>query len=252
MFKSSFQDHFSQAAAHYAAARPFYPQELFTYLSKLCSQHEVACDCATGNGQAALGLAQHFSLVEATDPSVQQISNAILHPKVRYSVGRAESSKFADSRFDLISVAQALHWFEIDKFYLEAKRILKQGGVLAVWGYTWFRVDEQIDGIVQRELLEPIKSFWAPQNQILWDGYQSITFPFTNIAAPSFAIELNWELQDLIDYVKTWSAVRAYENTRGQSIADSLYKSLLLDWGNPQDQRNVCMDLVLRVGRNEQ
>ena len=69
-------DHFSAHAQNYARFRPTYPTELFAWLASQSPGHRLAWDCGTGNGQAALGLADHFVHVHATDLSPQQLAQA--------------------------------------------------------------------------------------------------------------------------------------------------------------------------------
>src|SRR5258708_2942546 len=140
---TEFKDHFAVVASSYAEARPHYPKELFAFLARTAMGHECAWDCATGNGQAAVDLAEHFERVEATDASAEQIKNAVAHPKVRYSVALAEASGLAARSVDLVTVAQALHWLNLDKFYAEAKRVMKADGWIAVWTYDLFSISKE-------------------------------------------------------------------------------------------------------------
>jgi ubiquinone/menaquinone biosynthesis C-methylase UbiE len=166
----AFLDLFSETASIYAASRPSYPDALFARLAALTPSTAHAWDCATGSGQAALGIAGWFDRVDATDASAAQIQNAVAHERVRYSVAPAEASGLPDGSVDLVSMAQALHWIDRRRFYAEARRVLKPGGLLAVYGYSWFYVSPEIDRLVDQCLLEPIAGHWAPNIQLLWDG----------------------------------------------------------------------------------
>ena len=243
-----FHDHFSRASSQYASSRPTYPRELFKYLSTLCQSHQRAWDCGTGNGQAAIGLAEFFTQVDASDPSSEQLRNAVAHSRVQYVLCKAENTEFPSDNFDLVAVAQALHWFELDKFYAEAHRVLKSAGVFAAWGYSWFNISEQIDAVIEQKLLAPIRPYWAPENKLLWDGYQSIPFPFIEISTPQFKIDLTWRLQEVLDYVGTWSALRAYEADTGEQILDRVSQSLAPLWGDLDRRRDIQMNVHLRVG----
>jgi SAM-dependent methyltransferase len=181
----TFPDHFSTQAALYAAARPQYPAELFGFLASVAPATGSVWDCGTGNGQAALGLAQHFGRVYASDPSRRQIEHAVNTPGVSYSVQTAEAVGFADAAFDAVCVAQALHWFDLDRFYPEVQRVLQPGGIIAAWGYAWLSVTPAFDHAFQRSILDEISRDWAPQNRLLWHAYREIPFPFTPITTPT-------------------------------------------------------------------
>ena len=194
----AFLDLFSGIAAAYAAARPTYPDALFKRLAALAPAATRAWDCGTGSGQAAMGLARWFARVDATDASAEQIAHAIPHERVHYAVGTAEASGLPDRSCDLVSVAQALHWFDRPRFFEEARRVLKPGGIIAVIGSSWFYIDPSIDPVVDGFLLQPIDGYWTANNQLLWDGYRSIRFPFREITAPRLAIHLEWSLDQLL------------------------------------------------------
>lgn len=247
-----FKDHFSDGAQAYVAARPRYPQALFELIAAGAPGLDTAWDCATGNGQAALALAEHFAQVEATDASAGQIGHALSHPRVRYSVQPAERTDFAGGRFDAITVAQALHWFDLDLFYREAKRVLRRGGVIAVWGYAWQRVSPEIDEVVERTLLAPLKGYWARENRLLWDGYDKIAFPFERIAVPELAMNVEWDLRQFLGYVGTWSAFRRRVAEQGDDFAREAQESIEQVWGGATRRRLVNMDFYLRMGRNNE
>lgn len=240
---------FSQGSDQYAKNRPQYPRELFAYLSELSSGHEAAWDCATGNGQAAVSLAEHFAGVEATDISAEQIEHGILHPGVRYRVSPAEHTPFADESFDLITVATAVHWFEQGQFYREAGRVLKPGGVLAVWTYGLFEINAEIDEIVLHEFMPPIDPFWAEGNRLVMNGYRDLTLPFDEIGTPSFSMHAGWTLEQLSAYLRTWSAVKRYAVERGTDPVSAMESKLAPIWGGRDIVRAVKMPLFLRACR---
>ena len=179
------KDHFSGHAACYQQFRPNYPDALFTYLAALCPAHELAWDCATGNGQAAVALAPHFERVIATDASAQQIDQAGPHPNVEYLVAPADKAPINDGIVDLVTVAQALHWFDVKSFYAEVNRSLKSGGVLAVWCYQLHSINPEIDSIVTQLYSGIVGPYWPPERKIVEDGYKSLPYRSTNLPRPN-------------------------------------------------------------------
>jgi hypothetical protein len=204
------QKSFSQDSASYARSRPEYPSDLFQWLSAQCKEHRNAWDCATGNGQAAIGLAEHFVHVDATDISAEQVAEARPHPRVRYAVASAESSGLPSGQSDLIAVAQALHWFKFDEFWMEVRRVARADAFFCAWGYVWPQCPPAIEQGLVVPLLELLNPFWAANNRIIIDGYRpdDVGFPFVPIRAPSFAIQVNWTLSEFVNYLATWSAFK--------------------------------------------
>lgn len=245
----TFKDHFSEVAARYAEFRPTYPAELFAWLASLCEEHESAWDCATGSGQAAAGLAKHFKQVIATDASAEQIAHAGAPANVSLRVAPAEASGLADHSIDLVTVAQAAHWFDLPRFFAEVQRVLKPGGVLALWGYGRLDLPGGMDEIFQRFYGETIGPYWPPERKWIDDGYRSLDFPFSEIAAPDFFIEVKWDLARLLDYLSTWSAVKRYRSDKGVDPLPALKAELQPLWGKPETARQLKWPLFLRVGR---
>lgn len=204
------RDVFSTASDAYAAGRPHYPPELFAWIAAQCLEHRAAWDCATGNGQAAIGLAPHFDLVQATDISGEQIGEAFDAANIVYTVQPAERADFDPSSFDLVVAAQALHWFDYERFWPEVRRVAKPGAFFCAWGYAWTEGPRELHEVLFDPLLALLEPYWAANNGILWRGYRSdeICFPFDRLEAPAFAIELDWTIDELLGYVRTWSAWR--------------------------------------------
>lgn len=201
---------FSLASDGYAAGRPSYPPELFAWIASSCREHRTAWDCATGNGQAAAGLTPYFDVIEATDISPEQIEHGSRADKIRYSAQAAERTDFADGTFDLVAVAQALHWFDHDAFWPEVRRVAKPGAFFCAWGYSWFAGDAGGYATFVDPILAMLAPYWAANNRLLWDGYRTedIRFPFERVPAPAFTIDLRWPIDQLVAYIHTWSAYK--------------------------------------------
>jgi SAM-dependent methyltransferase len=241
---------FSTQSDCYARHRPTYPPELFAYLAGIARQRRRALDVATGNGQAAVACAAYFEHVDASDISPAQIENAFPHPRVTYHVLPAEQTPFEDGAFDLITVALALHWLDLDRFYGEALRLLAPEGILAVWAYGFFKIEPALDAIIDRSLLAPIDPFWAEGNRIMFTGYHCLPFPFDEICdLPDFAMSLDWNLGQLLAFLRTWSAVKRYATEVGSDPVEQLENDLLPAWGAPEATKPVKLPLYLRVGR---
>lgn len=246
---NTFKDHFSSASDRYAAYRPDYPAALFAWLAGLCAERELAWDCATGSGQAALGLVPHFHRVVATDASAEQIRHAAPHPLIDYRVAPAEASGLVDHSVDLVTVAQAAHWFDLPHFYAETARVLKPSGAIAVWGYGRVLLPGEMDALFQRFYAETVGPYWPPERALIDDAYRSLDFPFTEIQSPAFAIEVEWTLPRLMDYLSTWSAVKRYQSARGHDPLPALLAELRPLWGDPEAARTLQWPLFLRAGR---
>jgi methyltransferase family protein len=241
-----FPDHFSGVAGAYATFRPRYPAALFAFLSQHAPHHDHAWDCATGNGQAALGLAEHFTAVTATDASAAQIAAALPHPRVTYRVAPAERSGLPAGS---VSVAQALHWLDRPAFYAEARRVAGRGGLIAAWCYGRMTVAPAIDRIIGRYYEETVGSYWPPERRLVEEGYRTIEFPFAPLNAPPFEIAHGFTLAELGGYLGTWSATRAYIERHGTDPVPEVLARLRELWGRPEVPRPARFPLALRVGR---
>lgn len=211
--------------------------------------HRLALDCGTGNGQAAVGLAKHFDRVIGTDPSEEQLRRATPHERIEYTVERAESCGLPTGSVDLVTAAQALHWFDPAAFFAEAQRVLTAGGAIAVWGYG----DPILDtGPLNRTLHEfnrgTLEPYWFPERQLLLDGYRTIPFPFDEVPLPALEMEMRWTLAELAGYVRTWSSTARYAAEHGFDPVIDVEKSLSRDWGAPATPRVVRWPLHLRAG----
>ena len=245
----AFIDAFSDMAKQYASARPTYPAALFECLAELAPATRCAWDCDTGNGQAAFGLAEHFDSVQATDASAEQIGQALPHPRVHYYVAPAHATGLPDRSVDMISVAQALHWFDLDRFYAEVRRVARPRALLAVYGYDWFYLSPEIDPIVNRWLLRPIESYWLPNLRLLWHRYRTIDFPFAELPEPRLAMYQSWNLDEMLSYYRTWSAARGKIAAEGEHFLADARTALAAVWGDPDRRRTAVMPIITRLGR---
>jgi len=245
----TFRDHFSASAATYSRYRPRYPDALFGFLSSLCAEREVAWDCGCGNGQAAVGLAPWFRTVRASDPSAKQIAMATPCANVAYTCTRAEESGLADASCDLIAAAQAAHWFAIEAFYEEARRVSKPAAIIALIGYRPMRVDAALDAVIDHFHATVVGPYWPPERAHVDAAYRSLPFPFDDVTAPTFAMSTAWDLDHVLGYLGTWSAVSRYRKARGADPIDLVVGALRQAWGDPAVPRPISWPIHLRVGR---
>jgi ubiquinone/menaquinone biosynthesis C-methylase UbiE len=241
------KDNFSTQSDEYARFRPNYPDEFFEYLLSITNAMENAWDCATGNGQIAGKLAPYFKQIYATDISQAQIQNAVHLPNINYSIQPAENTDFSDAMFDLIVVAQAIHWFNFNAFYKEVYRTLKKDGHLIVAGYQLLQVSEDIDVIISNFQKNVIGEYWDDERRYIDEGYQTIPFPFKEVTTPEFSISLSWTLEHLMGYLNTWSAVKHFEKRNGYNPVEKIKGELKNSWGNNK-HRQVIFPVMLRVG----
>lgn len=244
---NQFDDHFSKLAPCYARHRPSYPEELFQLLADAAPARRAAWDAGTGSGQAAARLGEYFEEVTGTDPSEEQIRNARPHPRVRYRVEVAEQTRFADGSLDLVTAAQAAHWFRVDDFYNEVKRVLKPDGVLALWCYGLESVSGDVDAVIQKLYVELLGVYW-PKRTIVDHSYQDIPFPFRELPRRVFRMKMNWTLDELVSGFRTWSASRRYKEDKGVDPLDVLADEFREAWGNPEQPRQVSWPVYLRYG----
>lgn len=243
------KDLFSKQSDVYARYRPGYPSELIEYILQFIPEKRSAWDCATGNGQATVLLAKHFESVTATDISEKQIANAQPHPRITYSVASAENSSLPSQRFDLITVAQAYHWFNFEKFGSEANRVLKPGGVVAIWGYGHITCEITALNTLMMSFYENVVGpYWDPERRYVDEHYKTVLFPFDELPGKEFIIEKIWNLEDLTGYFNTWSSVQHFITAKGFSPIGQLKLDLQNAW---PEQTNVTFrfPLFLRLGR---
>ncbi len=245
-------DLFSRQSKTYASYRPQYPEELFHFLKLNAPNTELAWDCGTGNGQAAIALSQYFKKVIATDVSSEQISHASKSENIEYRVLKAESSLDLEkpNSVDLVTVAQAIHWFDLNRFYSEVKRVAKENALIAVWGYSFHEpISPEMDPILNDFYFNTLAPYWKPQNKMLWDMYKELEFPFKELDAPSLKIKVKWSLHDLIGYFKSWSSTQLYVEKNSIDPTLKIYDDIKAYWPNPQSLKELEWNLALRVGK---
>lgn len=246
---ATFPDHFSALAGRYAAARPGYPAALFAWLARQCSAHELAWDCGAGSGQASLALAAHFARVVASDASAEQIASAPAAPGVEYRVAAAEASGLSAHCADLVVVAQALHWFRTAEFYREATRVLKPGGVLAVWCYGVLTVEDgDLNALLYDFYAHRVGPCWPAEREHVENGYRDLAFPYAPLAVPEFAMQADWTLPQLLAYFRSWSAVGRYQSLHGVDPVEQFAPQLAAVWGDVLTTRTVRWPLTVLCG----
>lgn len=248
-----FKDLFSNHASDYKRFRPTYPEALFSFLSKQVTVHEAAWDCGTGNGQGAIGLAPYFKQVYATDASKAQIDQTAVAENITYAVATAEQSNLPDQSVSVVTVFQALHWFNLDKFYREVKRVLLPNGILAVMGYnTAITGIAGVDAVYREFCFDYLweKDCWAMERGSLNSNYKEIDFPFQVVATPSFKIEMQWCYQDYLAYLNTWSAVKIHIQKYDENPVEHYVAPKIASlWPDKTMSRTVHFPLILKVGR---
>ncbi len=242
-----FADHFSPQADRYARFRPSYPAELFTGLADLAPGRSLAWDCATGNGQVAVDLAEHFSRVVATEPSLRQLAHRLRHERVGYVRSTARASALGAGSADLVTVGQALHWFAGEPFFKEVRRVVRPGGVIAAWGYGLCSVSPEVDAVVDGFYDDEIGPFWPPERRYLDEEYRTLPFPFPEISMPRFELVKSSTPVEFLGYLGTWSAVQRFRRSEGRDPMARIVEPMRRAWGGAR--RAVVWPLYLRVGR---
>jgi len=245
-----FKDYFSKQSKEYATFRPTYPPELFQFINSVVARHGTAWDCGTGNGQVALELTRYFDKIYASDASKHQIENAFLHPKIEYFVSIAESTCLATSSIDLITVAQAAHWFNLDAFYAEAKRVLTPQGTLAIWCYGFFQTPQEelkLKSALQ-EFYNTINPYWPPEKKLIDDQYRTIPFPFSEIKSPQIFMQQEWNINQLVGYLETWSSTQRYINDKGQAVILKKFEEIINSVSSPEKLIVIDWPIYWRIG----
>lgn len=240
------KDLFSLQAQLYATFRPTYPQALYDYILQHVKTKQTALDCATGNGQVARHLAKHFHTVFATDISQNQLDYAPAADNIFYSLQLAEKTTFQDHQFDLITVGQALHWFQQEAFYNEVKRITKPDGILAVWTYNLLTFTPAIDTLILHFYKDVVGKYWDKARKLIETNYRTLTFPFKEIQTPTFLTTLQWTLPHLEGYLKSWSATQQYIQHKGKDPVPELINKIKQHWAEGTKE-TVSFPITLRL-----
>jgi len=243
-------DHFGKIAASYAEHRPSYPAGLFQWLAEECVSHDMAWDCGAGNGQASIALANHFEKVIATDLSDSQIANAKTHARVEYRVATAEASGLPSSCADIVTIAQALHWFDLEKFYSEVRRVLKPDGLIAAWSYGMIVVtNDATNDCLQHFYRHVIGPYWPPERHHVETGYRDLAFPFERIKTPNLTMNVEWTLNQLLGYLRSWSASARYHSATGIDAVNELSNELITTLPTSEEFIEVQWPLSILAGR---
>jgi len=237
---------FHAGASDYAQHRPHYPQAVFDFIRDKGPGKKRAWDCGCGNGQAALSLSQFFEEVEATDISENQITHSKKHPKVRFSVSPAEETSFPDHHFDLICVAQALHWFDLPRFFQEVDRVLRPGGLLVILGYGSSFLEKPIADLMAKEFFPLLEPYWSPKNQLLWNKYRHVVFPYQEVKTPTLEMKQFWEKEQTLAYMATWSAYRRFTAEKGQEALNEFREKLEELWKDGE-KKAVGFDFTFMI-----
>jgi SAM-dependent methyltransferase len=244
-----FKDLFSSDSRQYATFRPQYPYDLFQHVSQLCLEHELAWDCATGNGQAAQQLSHLFKKVIATDPSAAQLAEAYRSDKIEYRKEQAENPSLEKSSVDLLTIAQALHWFNWDAFYLKANEILKPGGIMLALAYGIPKISTEIDELIRQLHNQTLAPYWEQERQLVADLYKDVPFPYPEISLPSFYIKKAMTPADLMGYLSTWSGLKKYVAVNDQNPLVDFAFHLEKVWPPSDAVISVEWHLALKLGR---
>ena len=244
-----FRDYFSQQAKGYAQHRPRYPEPMFDYLASLAPSRQLAWDCGTGNGQAALALAERFEKVIATDASAAQIESAFPHERIVYRAEPSEKTSIPTNSVDLITVGTAVHWFDFDPFYAEVRRVGKSDAILAVWTYHLVSIAPEIDRWLERFYRVTLAGYWPERIRYLDQRYETLPFPFEEIRPPEFEMETAWSLDNLVGFLASWSAVKKLVEAMGEEAFEEQARELERAWGNKSAKRKVRWPLHFRIGR---
>jgi SAM-dependent methyltransferase len=240
---------FERGGDAYARSRPDYPPELAAFLASIAPDTRLAIDVGCGNGQLTCLLAAHFDQVIGIDPSRDQIANAVPHDRVRYLCAPAEDIGLPEHRASLITAAQAAHWFDLPRFYGEVAKVAGDGAILALVSYGIPEFEPDLNPRFLRFYRDEIGPYWPPERRLVETGYVGISFPFAELPFPAMEIRRDWDLDDVLRYVSTWSATRRVEQAGREDIVTAFADDLTRLWGNGTARRRVRWPITMRLGR---
>lgn len=243
------KDRFSTDSGGYASFRPTYPKELLDFVLSNTPGRERAWDCGTGNGQLAVELVRYFDRVDGTDISMNQLAQAPQIPSLFFSRQPAEKTDLPDGSIDLITVAQAIHWFDFERFYVEVNRVASFDARIAVIGYPLFSINEVVDAVIGHFYSHTIHDFWDAERRYLDEDYRTIPFPFEEIHSPKFQCTYEWDFDHLMGYLNTWSAVKNCIRETGTNPLHKFLPELQLAWGESHHKHSVTFPMILRMGK---
>ena len=246
---SDFKDHFSSTATGYAAHRPVYPRAVAEALAERSPGRGLAWDAGCGSGQLSVVLGEVFGEVAATDASAAQIAAATPHPHVRYTLAPAERSGLPGGSVDCAVAAQAAHWFDLDAYYREVRRVGRPGALVALVTYAVMQVDPAVEDVIAHFYWKTLEGHWPAERRLVEEGYRSLPFPFDPVEAPPLALEHRWSAEQLLGYVGTWSAVQSLRKAGRGSELERFGQEVRKAWGDPATPRIIRWPLSLRLGR---
>jgi len=245
----NFKDLFSGHSDLYLRARPHYPAALFDWIAAEAPARSCAWDAGCGNGQASVALAARFEHVIATDPSQKQLANAVANPRIDYRNEAAEDTTIADRSVDAVTVAQALHWFDLAAFIAEVQRVAVPGALFAAWCYAHCSVTPAVDAVIAHLYEDILGTYWSPERKLVDEGYASLALPFASVGIPAFEMRVEWNLQQLLAYLTSWSAAQKYLKATGEDAVASVAEDLTAAWHESERVRPVRWTLAIRAGR---
>lgn len=241
------QDYFSTQARNYARFRPVYPDEMYQFIFKHLREKQIAWDCGTGSGQVAGNLADHFKTVYASDISPGQLKHAVKKENIKYANMPAENTNYPSGIFDLITVAQAIHWFDFDSFFREVKRVAKNQALIAVIGYGKLKTDHEIDVVVENLYEEAFGKYFKNCRKYVYEGYKTIPFPFEEVPTPRFTIKNLWTLEELEGFFNSWSAIQQFKEKEGYNPVDHTIR-LIKEKLSKTEPLSVSFPVFMRLG----
>ncbi len=245
----SFPDHYSDQAEAYAAHRPGYPGSLVDVLAELPEKAGTAWEAGCGSGQLSVPLARRFERVLATDASAGQVAQGRPHPRVEYRCAPAHASGLPPGSADLAVAAQAAHWFDLDAYYREVRRVARPGGAVALVSYGTPSMEGAVGTLLRRFYEEVLGPWWPEERRHVEEGYHALPFPFPTLETPELRMEEVWPRSRVLGYVGTWSAVRALEEAEGPGAFQAFVAAVREAWPDGADARTIRWPLSVRAGR---